>query len=132
MNTIGLRCLLLGAGHSCGGFIAAAIDTYVFDHFESKWGRAWSLQVTGYALVVFALAEAILFGLGQVWLGKRFQPRSGWSDTASRVFGPGAILVLGWPGGSSRGREARRRFATRLGSGVGPRTNPSRIARGVG
>lgn len=76
MNITVLRSVLFGAGFWFGGVVAAAIDIYVFDHFETKWSRGWNLQVTMYGMVLLALAAAVLFGLGRVWLGKRFALRS--------------------------------------------------------
>jgi hypothetical protein len=89
MNNTALRSVLFGAGFWFGGVVAAAIDIYVFDHFETKWSRGWNLQVTMYGMILLALAAATLFALGRVWLGKRFALRS------ARLHGRVVVVATG-------------------------------------
>ena len=89
MNNTALRSVLFGAGFWFGGVVAAAVDIYIFDHFETKWGRGWSLQVTMYGMVLLALGAAAIFGMGQVWLGRRFALRS------RRFHGRVVVVLIG-------------------------------------
>ena len=101
MNTIRFRCFLFAAGFWLGGFAASAIDVYFFDHFEPKWGRDGSLDMSATLLVPLALAAAVPFGIGQLWLARRFQRRLARSCLPLAVFAAAAafssfFVVLGY------------------------------------
>ena len=96
MNVVAQRSVVFGAGFWLGGTVASAIDIYFFDHFELKWGRGWSLQVTAYLLAALAVLAAILYAVGQTWRALRFSKGMHFSRPAVLVAALlfGAIFIL--------------------------------------
>jgi len=73
----------------------AAMDIFVFEHFEKMWGKAISFQVSLWLIVVGAGIASLSFGAGAAVF--KFVPRK----TSSLVFGVSfAAVVFGasWAG----------------------------------